>query len=73
MADSRDPARQGDYRVARVGAAGALTVVVIFMLVVDAFSATYEVSPLILLPILGVIAGLLGVEVSNTLRGDYRK
>lgn len=72
VAGDRGAARKGDYRAARVGAAGALVLVLIFMLVVDAMSPTYEVSPLILLPILGTIGALLGIEVSNTLRGDYK-
>lgn len=55
-----------------MGAAGALVVVVAFMLVMDTLSPEYEVSPLILLPILGTIGALLGIEISNTLRGDYK-
>lgn len=69
MARDLEPVRQGDYRAARMGAAGALVVVVVFMVVIDAVNPDYEVSPLILLPLLGTIGALLGIEVSNTLRG----
>lgn len=52
-----------------MGAAGALVGVVIVMLIADAISSEYEVSPLILLPVLGTVLGLLGIEASNYLRG----
>ena len=65
--DHRDGARSGDYRAARVGAALALTVAVVLMVLIDALSPDYDASP-ITLGILGtLIAGLLAVEVPDLL------
>ncbi|HEY6012386.1 MAG TPA: hypothetical protein VIU37_00205 [Candidatus Limnocylindrales bacterium] len=70
MAD--DPrSRRPDYRFARIVAAGSLTLVVSTMLIVDLIpAANYEVQPVVLVPILGFIAGLLGVEIRSILKGD---
>lgn len=69
MTGDHDPARLGDYRAARIGAAGALTAVVVLLLVLDAISPTYEFSPVVLMPLLGTILTLLGIEALSFLRG----
>jgi hypothetical protein len=67
--DKRDPARSADYHHARVGAAAALTAVVVFILIFDAFSGDYEASPVILAALLGTIGALVGIEI----RTDWRR
>jgi hypothetical protein len=67
--DKRDPARSADYHHARVGAAAALTAAVIFLLVDDALSGSYEVSAVVVAAILGTIGALVGIEI----RTDWRK
>lgn len=61
--------RSGDYRAARIGAAAALIVVVVVLTCADVLAgAEYDLNPVILMSILGTLAGLLGIELSN-LRG----
>jgi len=52
------------YSSARIGAAAALTLVLVVLLVLDVVVADYHVSPAILLPLLGAILALLGLETS---------
>ena len=52
------------YSSARIGAAAALTLVLVVLLVLDAVIPEYDISPGILLPLLGAILALLGLEAS---------
>jgi hypothetical protein len=73
MADERDDAadrRRSDvYSSARIGAAAALTLVLVVLLVLDVAVPDYDISPGILLPLLGAILALLGLEASALWRG----
>jgi hypothetical protein len=69
MGDERDDdaerrARADVYSSARIGAAAALTLVLVVLLVLDVVVPDYHVSPAILLPLLGAILALLGLEAS---------
>ncbi len=57
-------ARADVYSSARIGAAAALTIVLVVLLILDVAVPDYDVSPAILLPLLGAILALLGLEVS---------
>jgi len=57
------------YSSARIGAAGALTVVLVVLLVLDVAVPDYDISPGILLPLQGAILALLGLEASAFWRG----
>ena len=52
------------YSSARIGAAAALTIVLVVLLVLDVAVPDYDISPGILLPLLGAILALLGLEAS---------
>ncbi len=71
--DRRDDApqsRRADvYSSARIGAAAALTLVLVVLLVLDFTVPGYDISPGILLPVLGAILALLGLEASALWRG----
>jgi hypothetical protein len=73
MGDERDDAadrRRADvYSSARIGAAAALTLVLVVLLVLDVAVEGYDISPGILLPLLGAILALLGLEASALWRG----
>ena len=73
MGDERDEAanrRRADvYCSARIGAAAALTLVLVVLLVLDVAVPDYDISPGILLPLLGAILALLGLEASAVWRG----
>ncbi len=72
MGDERDDVgnrRRADvYSSARIGAAAALTVVLVVLLVLDVAVPDYDISPGILLPLLGAILALLGLEASSLWR-----
>ena len=59
--DDADQRRADVYSSARIGAAAALTIV---LLVLDVAVPDYDISPGILLPLLGAILALLGLEAS---------
>lgn len=73
MGDERDDAanrRRADvYSSARIGAAAALTLVLVVLLVLDVAVPDYDINPGILLPLLGAILALLGLEASALWRG----
>jgi Na+-transporting NADH:ubiquinone oxidoreductase subunit NqrE len=74
MGDERDDAanrRRADvYSSApRIGAAAALTLVLVVLLVLDVAVPDYDISPGVLLPLLGAICALLGLEASAVWRG----
>jgi hypothetical protein len=73
MSDERDDAanrRRADvYSSARIGAAAALTLVLVVLLVLDVAVPDYDINPGILLPLLGAILALLGLEASALWRG----
>jgi hypothetical protein len=73
MGDERDDAanrRRADvYSSARIGAAAALTLVLVVLLVLDVTVSDYDINPGILLPLLGAICALLGLEASAVWRG----
>ncbi|MEO8274564.1 MAG: hypothetical protein ABI620_10900 [Chloroflexota bacterium] len=50
------------YSSARIGAAAALTIVLVVLLILDVVVPGYDVSPGTLLPLLGAILALLGLE-----------
>lgn len=63
--------RRPDYRIARIAAAGALTLVVVVIVIVDVVpAADYDASPLVLVPLLGTILTLLGIEARSLIGGD---
>ena len=61
--------RVDDYSSARIGAAAALTIVLVVLLVLNVAVARYDISPEVLLPLLGAILALLGLEASAFWRG----
>jgi hypothetical protein len=73
MGDERDDAanrRRADvYSSARIGAAAALTLVLVLLLVLDVAVPDCDINPGILLPLLGAILALLGLEASALWRG----
>ena len=74
MGDERGEDRPGrrradDYSSARIGAAAALTLVLVVVLVLDVAVPDYDISPEVLLPLLGAILALLGLEASALWRG----
>lgn len=62
--DAPDERRADDYSSARIGAAAALTLVLVVLLVLDVAVPDYDIGPGILLPLLGAILALLGLEAS---------
>ena len=62
--DDADQRRADVYTSARIGAAAALTIVLVVLLVLDVAVPDYDISPGILLPLLGAILALLGLEAS---------
>jgi hypothetical protein len=62
--DAPERRRADVYSSARIGAAAALTIVLVVLLVLDVVVPDYHVSPGILLPLLGAILALLGLEAS---------
>jgi hypothetical protein len=67
--DAADRRRADVYSSARIGAAAALTLVLVLLLVLDVVIPDYDISPGILLPLLGAILALLGIEASAVRRG----
>lgn len=68
--DDAAPERvRADVYSARIGAAAALTLVLVLLLVLDVAVPDYDISPGILLPLLGAILALLGLEASALWRG----
>jgi len=67
--DAADQRRADAYSSARIGAAAALTIVLVVLLVLDVAVPDYDISPGILLPLLGAILALLGLEASAVWRG----
>ena len=61
--------RADAYSSARVGAATAFTLVVVVLLVLDVGVPEYDIAPGVLLPVLGAICALLGLEASAFWRG----
>jgi hypothetical protein len=62
--DAAERRRADVYSSARIGAAAALTIVLVVLLILDVAVPDYHVSPGILLPILGAILALFGLEAS---------
>jgi hypothetical protein len=67
--DAANRRRADVYSSARIGAAAALTLVLVVLLVPDVAVPDYDISPAILLPLLGAILALLGLEASAFWRG----
>jgi hypothetical protein len=67
--DAADRRRADVYSSARIGAAAALTLVLVVLLVLDVAVTDYDINPGILLPLLGAILALLGLEASALWRG----
>ena len=63
--DDADKRRADVCSSARIGAAAALTIVLVVLLVLDVAVPDYDISPGILLPLLGAILALLGLEASE--------
>ena len=68
MEGSDDEPHAGDYRQARIGASVALVLAIVILVVADPLLPTYEVSPAILVAMLGAVAALLGVDLLPPLR-----
>jgi len=66
--DDADRRRADVHSSARIGAAAALTLVLVVLLVLDVAVPDYDISPGILLPLLGAILALLGLEASAVWR-----
>jgi hypothetical protein len=66
--DTPERRRADVYSSARIGAAAALTLVLVVLLVLDVAVPGYDVSPAVLLPLLGAILALLGLEASSLWR-----
>ncbi len=66
--DAAERRRADVYSSARIGAAAALTLVLVVLLVLDVAVPDYDISPGILLPVLGAICALLGLEASAVWR-----
>jgi len=67
--DAAQRRRADVYSSARIGAAAALTIVLVVLLVLDVAVPDYDISPGILLPFLGAILALLGLEALAFWRG----
>ena len=67
--DATHRRRADDYSSARIGASAAFTLVLVVLLVLDVAVPGYDVSPGTLLPLLGAILALLGLEASAFWRG----
>ena len=67
--DAPERRRADVYSSARIGAAAALVLVLVVLLVLDVLVPGYDVSPGVLLPLLGAILALLGLEASALWRG----
>ena len=67
--DAADRRRADVYSSARIGAAAALTLVLVVLLVLDVAVPGYDIGPGILLPLLGALLTLLGLEASALWRG----
>lgn len=63
-----DRQRASDFRLARIGAAGALVVVLAVILIIDAVSPDYAVDGIVVTAILGTLGTLLGIEGLASLR-----
>jgi Na+-transporting NADH:ubiquinone oxidoreductase subunit NqrE len=66
--DAANRRRADVYSSARIGAAAALTLVLVVLLVLDVAVPDYDISSGILLPVLGAICALLGLEASPVWR-----
>ena len=67
--DDADQRRADVYSSARIGAAAAFTLVVVVLLVLDVGVPDYDIAPGVLLPVLGAICALLGLEASAFRKG----
>lgn len=70
---SEGPLRHGDYRMARIGAALALTGVLVLMLLMDVLVPDYDVDPAVLVVMVTAICTLLGVEFVDVIHGKGQK
>ena len=62
--DDADQRRADVYSSARIGVPAALTIVLVVLLVLDVAVPDYDISPGILLPLLGAILALPGLETT---------
>ena len=71
--DAPERSRADVYSSARIGAAAALTLVLVVLLVLDVAVPDYDSSPGILLPLPDAILALLGLEArpSGGARGEH--
>jgi hypothetical protein len=67
--EAPDDRRTDRYSSARIASAAALTLVLAVLLVLDVVIPDYDVRPGVLLPLLGAILALLGLEASALWRG----
>ena len=65
MPDEVPPAREPDYRAARIGAGIALTFALIGLLFLDAISAEYELQPVTLGFLLTAIGAMFSVDIGK--------
>ena len=71
--DEAERRRADVYSSARIGAAAALTLVLVVLLVLDVVVPDYHVSPGILLPLLGAILALPGLKALAFWRTRYSR
>jgi hypothetical protein len=70
---AHDPERRADdYRKARIYTAAAFTSILLVLLVTDALSPEYAISPVVLGTLVAGILTLLGIEFANTITGADR-
>jgi hypothetical protein len=70
VADDGSGSRWTDYRAARIGASFTLVMVVVALLLLDAFDPNYEANPVVVAALLGTIMTLLGIEVRSITGGN---
>ncbi len=67
------PPRDLDFRAARIGAGLALTFATIALLILDALSVDYDLSPVHLGFLLVAIGGMFSVDIGEGLMSLWRK
>jgi hypothetical protein len=60
--------RFGDYRAARMGAGIALTMTLVFLLLYDAISPSYDINPFVMVTIVTTVLTLFGLEIADQIK-----
>lgn len=72
MSDEIPPAREPDYRAARIGAGMALTLALIGLLFLDAFVPSYELQPVTIGFLLTAIGAMFSVDIGKGIVSLWR-